>query len=146
MCECVRIYIYNYLFYLCRNSLADSSHKDKTPDLSIQQLQEAIVNFAVVLHALWPSDYSALVILRVLVEAKWGEVAGNDNKKRCKLVREFFNDIHKSNSGRAIHRQHPLEYEQVHILIKKDIFLRLFNKRGTRCSFYYFYLSGITPD
>lgn len=33
-------------------------------------------------------------------------------RKRCKLVREFFNDVYKTNSGRAIHKQHPLEYEQ----------------------------------
>jgi hypothetical protein len=34
------------------------------------------------------------------------------HRKRCKLVREFFNDVYKTNSGRAIHKQHPLEYEQ----------------------------------
>jgi hypothetical protein len=34
----------------------------------------------VVLHALWPSDYTAFAVFRVLIEAKWGDVAGNDNR------------------------------------------------------------------
>lgn len=49
-------------------------------DLSVKQIQEAVINFAVVLHALWPTDYSALVVLRVLAEAGWGDVAGQDNR------------------------------------------------------------------
>ena len=65
----------------CRNSASSGDGaRAKEPDLTVQQLQEAVVNYAVVLHALWPSDYSALVILRVLVEAKWGDVANTDTR------------------------------------------------------------------
>ena len=63
-----------------RTSLCDSGKSGKDPDLTLQQIQETAINYAVVLHALWPSDYSALVFLRVLVEAKWGDVAANDNR------------------------------------------------------------------
>jgi len=63
-----------------KTGFADNAKADKPPDLSIQQLQETILNFAVVLHALWPSDYTAFVVFRVLIEAKWGDVAGNDNR------------------------------------------------------------------
>jgi hypothetical protein len=63
-----------------KNSFADNTKNDKPPDLSVQQLQETVLNFAVVLHALWPSDYTAFAVFRVLIEAKWGDVAGNDNR------------------------------------------------------------------
>lgn len=50
-------------------------------------------------------------------------------RKRCKLIRDFFNDVYKTNSGRAIHGQHPLEYEQVHYANShwhKYLFIHLF--------------------
>jgi hypothetical protein len=40
------------------------------------QLLEGIVNYCIVLHALWPADYTGLVLLKVLTEARWGEAAG----------------------------------------------------------------------
>jgi hypothetical protein len=39
------------------------------------QLMEAIVNYAILLQALWPYDYTGLVMLKVLCEARWGETA-----------------------------------------------------------------------
>jgi hypothetical protein len=33
-------------------------------------IQEAVLNFATVLYTTWPTDYTRLVIFRVLVEAK----------------------------------------------------------------------------
>ncbi len=46
-------------------------------------------------------------------------------RKRCKLVREFFNDVYKTNSGRAIHKQHPLEYEQGSVVCHSFVVIAL---------------------
>jgi hypothetical protein len=40
------------------------------------QLLEGVINYSIALHALWPSDYTGLVLLKVLTEARWGEAAG----------------------------------------------------------------------
>jgi hypothetical protein len=40
------------------------------------QLMEAAVNYSIMLHTLWPQDYTGLVLLKVLCEARWGETAG----------------------------------------------------------------------
>jgi hypothetical protein len=40
------------------------------------QLIEGVVNYSIALHAIWPHDYTGLVILKVLTEARWGETAG----------------------------------------------------------------------
>jgi hypothetical protein len=40
------------------------------------QLLEAVINYSILLHSLWPADYTGLVILKVLTEARWGETAG----------------------------------------------------------------------
>jgi hypothetical protein len=40
------------------------------------QLLEAVTNYGIALHALWPSDYTGWVFMKVLTQAKWGEVAG----------------------------------------------------------------------
>jgi len=48
----------------------------------------------------------------VLIENKWGELAGNDDKARVNLVVRFFNEIAKENSGRAVRGEVPLNYEE----------------------------------
>ena len=76
-------------------------------------LQEAVLNYPVILNALWPLDYAGFVIMRVLVEAKWGEVVGENKKERVALVKKFFDDTVKDNSGRAVRDEPPLDYEEV---------------------------------
>jgi hypothetical protein len=39
------------------------------------QLMEGIVTYVILLQALWPHDYTGLVMLKVLCEARWGETA-----------------------------------------------------------------------
>jgi hypothetical protein len=78
----------------------------------VQQLQESVLNYATALHAIWPQDYAGLVIMRVLVEAKWGEVARDDEKKRVALVKKFFGDTVRENCSRAVRDEPPLDYEQ----------------------------------
>ena len=78
----------------------------------IKHLQEAILNYVVLLHALWPVDYAGMVITRVLVEANWGIAAGGNEKARVALVRKFFDDTVRDNSGRAVRREPPLSYEE----------------------------------
>ncbi len=94
-------------------------HKDggRTSDLAepaeIRHLQEAVVNYMTVNHVLWPFDYGPLVILRVLVENRWGEAAGADMRERVHLVSRFFNEVVSENSGRAVRGEPPLDYEKV---------------------------------
>jgi hypothetical protein len=83
-----------------------------TEATEVKHMQEAVLNFATMLHAIWPADYSGLVILRVLVEARWGEVAGEDEKKRLMLVKKFFGDTVRENAGRAVRKEPPLDYVQ----------------------------------
>ena len=79
----------------------------------VRHLQEAVLNYAVILNALWPLDYAGFMIMWVLVEAKWGEVVGENEKERVALVKKFFDDTVKDNSGRAVRDEPPLDYEEV---------------------------------
>jgi len=79
----------------------------------VRHLQEAVLNYVTILRQLWPYDYGGLVIMRVLVEEKWGEVTGSEDKARVKLVSKFFDDVVKENSGRAVRDQPPLEHDEV---------------------------------
>jgi hypothetical protein len=75
-------YLHNRQVKVTLDSFVKSSYKaargnekaGKYADLF--QLLEGIVNFCIVLHAIWPSDYTGLVLLKVLTEARWGESAG----------------------------------------------------------------------
>ena len=93
-------------------------HKDggKAAELAepaeIRHLQEAVCNYMTVSHVLWPFDYAPLVLLRVLIENRWGEAAGGDMRERVALVSKFFNDVVSENSGRAVRGEPPLDYEK----------------------------------
>jgi hypothetical protein len=40
-----------------------------------------------------PRDPAAMIIFRVLDEAHWASVAGDDKKLRANMVRQFFNEM-----------------------------------------------------
>ena len=78
----------------------------------VRHLQEAILNYVVVLWAIWPFDYAGFVIQRVLVESNWGRAAGEAERQRVALIRRFFDEVARENSGRAVRGQPPLVYEE----------------------------------
>jgi hypothetical protein len=78
-----------------------------------QQLEEALINYGSLSHALWPYDYTIFPMWRVLCDAKWGAVATNDEKKQSELVIEYFNSMLADNCSRAVHSQYPAAFEQV---------------------------------
>jgi hypothetical protein len=83
----------------------------KGGDLCQLWVQLGLLNYAAVMHAIWPTDYSPLVIMRVLSECRWGEAAGGDRKSQMEAVKRFFNEVSRENSGRAVRGEQPLEYE-----------------------------------
>jgi len=85
--------------------------EDWSEPVEVKQIQEALLNYTAVMHHLWPMDYTGLVIQRVLIEARWGEIAGQDDKLRVQLLKRFFNETMRDNSGRAVRGEPPMEYE-----------------------------------
>jgi len=86
---------------------------DMAEPAEVRHIQEAVVNYMTASHVLWPFDYGPLVLLRVLVECRWGEAAGGDMRERVALVSRFFNEVVGDNSGRAVRGEPPLDYEKV---------------------------------
>jgi hypothetical protein len=80
------------------------------------QLEEGLLNYACVNHAIWPMDYSVFPIWRTLVDAKWGATAVADEKKRSELVIEFINSSLAENCAKAVHQQYPVVFEQVTVI------------------------------
>jgi hypothetical protein len=76
-----------------------------------KQMQLAVFNYIAVLRSLHPVDYGGLVLLRVFIEAAWGEGLGNE-KQRMTVLKKFFEDAVKENSGRAVRKEAPLDFEQ----------------------------------
>ncbi len=65
------------------------------------QLEEGLLNYACVNHAIWPMDYSAFAIWRTLVYAKWGATAKVDEKRRSEFVIEFINSVLAENCAKS---------------------------------------------
>lgn len=83
---------------LCKGSTL-RSHGDMA---EVWKLKDGVLNYLNVMHKIWPTDPAAQIIFRVLDEARWGAVAGEDKKLRANLVRKFFNDCAEENAGRAV--------------------------------------------
>jgi hypothetical protein len=79
----------------------------------IRHCQEAVMNYCMVEQALWPIDYSALVLQKVMMEYQWGEGSGLNEKQKVVAIKKTFDDVARENSGRAVREEQPLEYEQV---------------------------------
>jgi hypothetical protein len=84
----------------------------KGGDLCYMWLQQGLLTYAAIMHSIWPLDYTPHVILRIMAECKWGEAAGGDRKSQMELVKKFFNDAARENSGRAVRGEPPLDYSQ----------------------------------
>ena len=100
---------------LCKGNAGKDLKVDKADwvePTEVRHLQEAVLNYTVLLNALWPLDYAGLVITRVLVESSWGAVAGGSEKARVALVKKFFEETVRENSGRAVREEPPLVYEE----------------------------------
>jgi hypothetical protein len=97
---------------VCSPDFVKSSAKEKSDEnedpKGIWQIHEALVNYATLMHVLWPYHYAFIVIWRLLVEVRFGElISGN----RVAVVTRFFNAITKENIGRATRGQEPLDFD-----------------------------------
>ena len=64
---------------LCKGNVGKDVKVDKedwVESKEMRHIQEAVLNYTVLLNAIWPLDYARLVITRILVESSWGVVAG----------------------------------------------------------------------
>lgn len=79
----------------------------------MRQAQLAVCNYVTVMRHLHPVDLGGATIQIVLTEAGWGESLGDNEKSRLTLVKKFFEDCATENSGHAVRREPPMNYEQV---------------------------------
>ena len=47
-----------------------------------------------------------------MVDAGWGEILGDNVKDRVSLLRKFFDEAARENSGRAVRREPPMDHEE----------------------------------
>jgi hypothetical protein len=59
----------------------------------VWKLKGGVINYLNIMHKIWPHDPAAMIIFRVLDEAHWASVAGDDKKLRANMVRQFFNEM-----------------------------------------------------
>jgi len=96
----------------------------------VRHVQEAVYNYVAVLRSLHPMDHAGLAIQKTLIDADWCRHIGTDDKQRVAIMKNFFDDTAKENSGRAVRREPPLDTEQVRTTkfmttLKCEIFLYL---------------------
>ena len=78
---------------------------------TLQGVQDAIANYGILLHHLWPLDMTALVINKILVKHRW--LAQSDSMKtRIDIITLFFNAVLRANSRRAANKEAPLDYSE----------------------------------
>jgi hypothetical protein len=73
----------------------------------------AMANYVMVMRMLHPIDNGPATLQMVLIEARWGESLADAESKRLQLLKRFFEDCARENSGRAVRREPPMDYTQV---------------------------------
>lgn len=81
----------------------------------VRQVQIAVCNYVAVLRQLHPIDQGGAVLQMVMTEAGWAASFGDSEKQRVLLLKRFFDDAVRENSGRAVRLEPPLDYEMVRI-------------------------------
>ena len=79
----------------------------------IKHVEEALWNYVMLLRSLHPADHGAVVLMRVLAESGYVEVLGDSVKDRVGIIKKFFDDTVRENSGRAVRKEPPLDYDAV---------------------------------
>ena len=78
----------------------------------VRHVQVAVYNYVALLRSLHPADHGALAILSVLTHAGWADGIGDSDKQRVQIMKKFFDDTVRENSGRAVRKEPPLDPEQ----------------------------------
>ena len=91
---------------------------------NLQSLQEALLNFVVINHQLYPYDTTGFSMMRILIKYRWMAHAENASVKR-NIIQAFFETVSRQNASRANHSKAPLSYCQ-----QLDIFKEVLLKSG----------------
>ena len=99
-----------------------SEREDRAIPQTLQNLQETVCNFIAVQQQLYPSDVTPVTVLRLLVKYKWLSQAG-DMSLKSTVIQEYFSNISKQNSTRAINGRPTLSFAD-HEAALNDVMLR----------------------
>ena len=81
------------------------------PPKNLLAIQEALNNYAMALHLIWPMDMTPIIMNRVLVKYHW-VVNAKSEKSRLSCISNFFNDVLRSNVRKALNKKAPLDFDQ----------------------------------
>ena len=85
---------------------------------SLNQLQEAVCNFATIYQALWPMDSTPNILWRILTKYKWISAATSADIRQ-RVICKFFENVSRGNATRAVNGQQPTSYEQMEKTLKQ---------------------------
>ena len=78
---------------------------------TLAHAHEAILNYQVVIHHLFPWVTTGFIIQRVLLKVNWLAAYGNLNT-RLGIIRTFFNSVLRINAGRACKKALPMDFKE----------------------------------
>ena len=84
----------------------------KEPATEVRHVEQAVWNYVLILRSLHPADHGGLVLHKVMADAGWGEMLGENMKDRVGLLKKFFDEAARENSGRAVRKEPPMDHEE----------------------------------
>ena len=77
---------------------------------SLVQVQEAVANYALLFHSIWPHDPTPLILQKVLCKYRWFSSVDN-TQARVKFLCGFINAVMRINAAKATNRDCILSFE-----------------------------------
>ena len=84
---------------------------------TMSHIQDAIINYQAVLHQLWPTDPTGIIIAKLLTKYKWINSA-EGLKEKVAACTAFFNAVMRENAGRAVRGETIMNFEDQELLLK----------------------------
>lgn len=84
---------------------------------TLSHVQDAIINYQAILHSLWPTDPTAIILMKVLTRYKWIH-AGESLKEKVAACTAFFNGAMRENAGRAVRGETVMNFDEQEALMK----------------------------
>ena len=79
---------------------------------TVNQCQEAMLNYDCINHHLYSWDYTGLVMQRLMIKHRWLAAYQSVPTTRVNLVKLFFNSVLRTNASKAVNREAPLDYKE----------------------------------
>ena len=85
---------------------------------------EALHTYTLVLHRVWPEDWTGLALMRILINYRWLSNCGKSKSTQMQLLTNFVNQVFSLNAANGRITKPPLTYKEIEDVMSEMVWTR----------------------